>query len=127
ERLSKQGPRHFRKVGAECGAFDQPTAQRIGNAHATRPRREHQAGDSQVRILSQLEWIAQSVWHPAQDHIDALESAQGFQEDLLATHCQIASLHQLNPLVARQISMLERALVEDPWGEQYDSGQAVIT
>ena len=66
------------------------------------------SGDTEGRVRSQFERIAEIIVQPAVDGMHAAQAAQGLEEHGVVAHREVPPLDQRKAQVARQESVFER-------------------
>ena len=129
ERLRRGEPQLFaeqragdaRQVRQKRRALHQTGAERVGDRDVPLPHGLHQARHAQHRLRPQLERIAVVVVHPAQDHVDRLQSAQRLQVHAVVAHGEVGAADQGVAEVLREVGLLEVGGVVRPRRQQHDA------
>ena len=120
--LAEQMPAQAGQKRHERRALQQAAAERVGHRHVARAQRLDQARHAEHRVVAQFQRVAKIVVHAAQDHIHAVEAAQGFQKDAVVAHGQVLALDEHVAEVAREIGLLEIGFVVRAGREHDDAG-----
>ena len=108
------------------GVLRQAAAEGVDDGDVAAARGLDQAGDPEGGFVAQLERIAEVVVEPAQDDVDRVQAAEGLEEHAVVAHREVATLDQGVAEVAREVGMLEVALVVGPGSEQHDARIVVV-
>ena len=87
--------------------------------------RLQQARNAQGGVGAQFQRVAEIVVQPAQHHLHRGQPGEGFQEQLVAAHGEVAAFHQRDAQIARQISVLKIGFVIRARGEQHHARRAL--
>ena len=98
---------HLRHVGVDGLVVGDACPGRVRDRDVARAVRVEEAGGAEQRLAPEDQWVEEVVVDPAVDHVHALQPARRAHEDDVLVADEVASLHELDPHLARE----ERVLV----------------
>src|SRR4051794_32106618 len=87
--------------------FYNAAPQCVCDANVTRDDGLYQPGNTQVRIPSKLQWIAEIVVHTSENYMDLSKSLQRLQVHAPVTNRQVGTFDKGKAEIARQVRVLE--------------------
>ncbi len=105
----------------EGRALQQAGAQGVGDGDVARAHGLQQAGHAKDGIVAQFQRIAKIVVHAAENDVDRLQAAQGFEIDAVVAHGQVLALDEHVTEIAGEVTLLEISFVVGAGGEKNDA------
>jgi hypothetical protein len=116
------------EVGEQPEVLGHARPECVGQPHAAPAGGVEQAGhprrarDEPRSAGAELERVGRHVLHPAEEHVEGLEAAEGTQPDPAVAHGQVGALRQVVAEVGGQVAVLGVAAMGGPGGEHGRAG-----
>ncbi len=115
---AQQSFRNLRQILKEHRVFDHPGTQRVSHHQITGAHHFQQTRNPKTGVCAQLNRITEPVIHTTQQHVDALQTIQGFHPQATIAHHQVVTLNQRKTQVIRHIGVFKIGFVVRTWGQQ---------
>jgi len=86
----------------------------------------NEPGDAEGGIGAKFEGVAEFIILPAENDIDLLESAEGFQKDAIVADGEVAAFDEGVSKIAREVGVFKIGFVVGAGGEENDAGIVLV-
>ena len=111
QRLAQQVARQGRQKTQQGGRLQKGRARRVGHQQVARADGLQQARHAQRGVAAQFQRIQKLIVHAFEKGVHRLQALEGFEEQALVAHDQVAAFDQGQAQVTRQVGVFEIGFV----------------
>ena len=119
QRFTQQVPRQGRQKTQQRAGLQKGRTRCVHHGHVAGANHLQQAWHAQRGVGAQLQRVQKFVIQPLEQTVDRLQALEGFEEQAVVAHHQVAAFYQRQAEVARQVGMFKIGFVVGAGRQQH--------